>query len=82
MARRTFCRNCYGQVRRRDWTREDVRVDRQGRADLEPGVPESFKVLVKELQSLGLAVEVLNDEEEKDLEFARRCIRRANPHSL
>ncbi|MBE0414986.1 MAG: DNA-directed RNA polymerase subunit beta [Dehalococcoidia bacterium] len=32
---------------------------------LEPGVPESFKVLVKELQSLGLAVEVLNEEEEK-----------------
>jgi DNA-directed RNA polymerase subunit beta len=31
----------------------------------EPGVPESFKVLVKELQSLGLAVEVLNDEEER-----------------
>ena len=29
----------------------------------EPGVPESFKVLVKELQSLGLAVEVLNEEE-------------------
>ena len=27
-----------------------------------PGVPESFKVLVKELQSLGLAVEVINDE--------------------
>ncbi len=30
----------------------------------ETGVPESFKVLVKELQSLGLAVEVLNEEEE------------------
>ena len=30
----------------------------------EAGVPESFKVLVKELQSLGLAVEVLNEEEE------------------
>ena len=29
------------------------------------GVPESFKVLVKELQSLGLAVEVLNEDEEK-----------------
>ena len=29
------------------------------------GVPESFKVLVKELQSLGLAVEVLNEEEEE-----------------
>jgi len=32
---------------------------------LQPGVPESFKVLVKELQSLGLAVEVINEEEEK-----------------
>ncbi len=31
----------------------------------DPGVPESFKVLVKELQSLGLAVEVLNEEEER-----------------
>jgi len=30
---------------------------------LQPGVPESFKVLVKELQSLGLAVEVLSEEE-------------------
>ncbi|MCK5434081.1 MAG: hypothetical protein KAI42_02175, partial [Dehalococcoidales bacterium] len=28
-----------------------------------PGVPESFKVLVKELQSLGLAIEVINEEE-------------------
>ncbi|MEW6034027.1 MAG: DNA-directed RNA polymerase subunit beta [Chloroflexota bacterium] len=32
---------------------------------IQPGVPESFKVLVKELQSLCLAVEVLNEEEEK-----------------
>ena len=32
---------------------------------LQPGVPESFKVLVKELQSLGLALEVINDEETK-----------------
>jgi DNA-directed RNA polymerase subunit beta len=32
---------------------------------LETGVPESFKVLVKELQSLGLAIEVLNEEDEK-----------------
>ncbi len=29
----------------------------------EPGVPESFKVLVKEMQSLGLNVEVLSDQE-------------------
>jgi DNA-directed RNA polymerase subunit beta len=30
---------------------------------IQPGVPESFKVLVKELQSLGLAIEVINEEE-------------------
>ena len=30
---------------------------------IQPGVPESFRVLVKELQSLGLAVEVINEEE-------------------
>ena len=29
-----------------------------------PGVPESFRVLVKELQSLGLAVEVINEKNE------------------
>jgi len=28
----------------------------------QPGVPESFNVLLKELQSLGLAVELLNEE--------------------
>ncbi len=28
----------------------------------EPGIPESFKVLIKEMQSLGLDVEVLTDE--------------------
>ena len=37
----------------------------KGDAVLEPGVPESFKVLVKELQSLGLLVEVLNQREER-----------------
>ncbi len=36
----------------------------KGEQIMEAGVPESFKVLVKELQSLGLSVEVLNDEEE------------------
>ncbi|MFZ5826152.1 MAG: DNA-directed RNA polymerase subunit beta [Bacillota bacterium] len=34
----------------------------------EPGVPESFKVLIKELQSLGLDVKVLN-EEDKEIEL-------------
>jgi len=37
----------------------------KGEAILQPGVPESFKVLVKELQSLGLALEVINEEETK-----------------
>lgn len=32
---------------------------------LPPGVPESFKVLFMELRSLGLAVELLNEEEER-----------------
>ena len=36
----------------------------KGEDILPPGVPESFKVLIKELQSLGLSVEVLNDEEQ------------------
>jgi DNA-directed RNA polymerase subunit beta len=37
----------------------------KGEDIVQPGVPESFKVLVKELQSLGLSVEVLNEEEER-----------------
>ena len=32
---------------------------------LQLGVPESFKVLIKELQSLGLAIEVISEEEER-----------------
>ena len=31
----------------------------------EPGVPESFKVLIKELQSLGLDVKVLAEDEQE-----------------
>lgn len=31
----------------------------------EPGVPESFKVLIKELQSLGMDVKILSDNEEE-----------------
>jgi DNA-directed RNA polymerase subunit beta len=36
----------------------------KGEAISAPGVPESFRVLVKELQSLGLAVEVINEKDE------------------
>ena len=35
----------------------------KGEDVVQPGVPESFNVLLKELQSLGLAVELLNEEE-------------------
>ncbi len=36
----------------------------KGKHTLEPGLPESFNVLIKELQSLGLDVELLETEEE------------------
>ena len=36
----------------------------KGEAIQEAGVPESFKVLIKELQSLGLSVDVLSEDEE------------------
>ena len=36
----------------------------KGKHTLEPGLPESFNVLIKELQSLGLDVELLENEEE------------------
>ncbi len=41
----------------------------KGEANLEPGVPESFHVLIKELQSLGLDIELL---EEKPLAKAEK----------
>ena len=50
----------------------------------EPGVPESFKVLIKELQSLSLDVKVLSDDEEEIeigesdddiVDTAKMCIR-------
>ena len=31
----------------------------------EPGIPESFRVLVKELQSLGLDVKILSNEKDE-----------------
>ncbi|TEU13035.1 MAG: DNA-directed RNA polymerase subunit beta [Anaerolineales bacterium] len=36
----------------------------KGQDILEPGVPESFRVLIKELQALGLFIEVLNENNE------------------
>ncbi|WP_052890677.1 DNA-directed RNA polymerase subunit beta [Thermogemmatispora carboxidivorans] len=37
----------------------------KGENIIEPGVPESFKVLVKELQSLGINVDVLSEDDQK-----------------
>ena len=40
----------------------------KGEEIVEAGVPESFKVLVKELRSLGLSIDVIN-EDEQTVEF-------------
>ena len=37
----------------------------KGESILEPGIPESFRVLVRELQSLGVSVDILDDAEEE-----------------
>ena len=42
----------------------------KGQEVVEAGIPESFRVLVKELQSLGLSVEVFNEKEES-VQFGR-----------
>jgi DNA-directed RNA polymerase subunit beta len=36
----------------------------KGEEIVEAGVPESFKVLVKELRSLGLSIDVINEDEQ------------------
>ena len=36
----------------------------------EPGIPESFNVLVKELQALGLDVELFTDKDLSDMEVS------------
>lgn len=51
----------------------------KGEEILEPGVPESFRVLVKELQSLGLAVEVYSDEGER-MTFGKEEQEEKTPH--
>ena len=35
----------------------------------EPGIPESFRVLVKELQSLGLDIKLFNQSDENEIEL-------------
>ncbi len=45
---------------------------------LEPGVPAAFKVLVKEMQALGINVEVLN-EDEQTIQFVEDASNDATP---
>jgi len=49
----------HGEVGRRDRAGQDLRVDRQGDASFTAGLPESFNVLIRELQALCLDVELL-----------------------
>ena len=39
----------------------------KGEDVIQPGIPESFHVLLKELQSLGLSVELLHEETEQTM---------------
>ena len=56
------------EVRRHSRAGEGVRVDRQGREHPEPSIPESFKVLLKEIQSLALDANLVSEEGEVPLE--------------
>ena len=40
----------------------------KGECSLEPGLPESFKVLIKELQSLCLDVDLIEEKEQEEEE--------------
>src|SRR5216683_1711525 len=50
----------------------------KGEDMLEPGVPAAFKVLVKEMQALGINVEVLN-EDEQTIQFVEDASNDATP---
>jgi len=54
----------------------------KGEDIIHPGVPESFKVLFMELRSLGLAVELLNEEEEMISFLEDRKRIRTKPRAL
>jgi DNA-directed RNA polymerase subunit beta len=56
----------------------------KGEDILQAGVPESFKVLFMELRSLGLAVELLNEEDEmvNFFEERKRVLPKLKPGKL
>lgn len=54
----------------------------KGEMELEPGLPESFNVLVKELQSLCLDVDLLEDEKEEEAEVDEAARARADAEAL
>jgi DNA-directed RNA polymerase subunit beta len=54
----------------------------KGECELEPGLPESFNVLVKELQSLCLDVELVEDQGEEVIELDDAARARADAEAL
>ena len=57
----------------------------KGDLDLEPGLPESFKVMMKELQSLGLDVELVEEqiaEEQASLDLGEESVEKVTPDAL
>jgi DNA-directed RNA polymerase subunit beta len=54
----------------------------KGENELEPGLPESFNVLVKELQSLCLDVDLLESQEEEEIELDEATQARADFDAL
>jgi DNA-directed RNA polymerase subunit beta len=54
----------------------------KGECELEPGLPESFNVLVKELQSLCLDVELVEEKQEEEVELDEAARHRAEAEAL
>jgi DNA-directed RNA polymerase beta subunit len=54
----------------------------RGEISSEPGTPESFRVLVRELQSLGMNVELLTSAQAKEAEASRRASTADKPEAV
>ena len=69
MARPTSCRNCSPPSPTTSIGRTKIyEAIVKGEAAIEPGVPESFNVLIRELQSLCLDVELIKRRPEEEAE--------------
>jgi DNA-directed RNA polymerase subunit beta len=73
--------DAHGQVRRHRRPRQGVRGDRQGREHPRALDPESFKVLLKEIQSLALDINVVSRRARASRWARRRTTSCAPPRS-